>query len=80
LYKKIKSKSIEEIPEIEKLIVKGDNSHWCCAGVTPVNVIQKTQLASDLHVVAYQVITGYRDCGTNFIRLLSFKNNLNFLH
>jgi hypothetical protein len=42
---------------------KGDASHWCCAGVSPISYISLTELDSQTHVYAEQVKVGYTSCG-----------------
>jgi hypothetical protein len=35
--------------------LKGDNSHWCCAGVTPITTTVLTQLSSQTQLYAERI-------------------------
>jgi len=43
----------------------GDNSHYCCTNDQPVNIVQRTKIDKEVHVVATKIKTGYTSCGFN---------------
>ena len=43
----------EQVPEVALSDeLKGDNSHWCCAGITPITTTVLTQLSSQTQLYA----------------------------
>jgi hypothetical protein len=37
--------------------------HWCCTNEQPVNIVQRTRVEKEIHVVATKIRTGYTSCG-----------------
>ena len=38
-------------------------SHWCCTNDQPVNIVQRTRVEKEIHIVATKIRTGYTSCG-----------------
>ena len=41
----------------------GEASHWCCTNDQPVNIVQRTRVEKEIHIVATKIRTGYTSCG-----------------
>ncbi len=41
----------------------GDSGHWCCTNEQPVQLVQRTRIEKEIHVVATKVKVGYTSCG-----------------
>jgi hypothetical protein len=65
---KLASLNYDDLPQEVKELIKvsrADNSHWCCTNDQPVNIVQRTRVGKDVHVVATKIKTGYTSCGFN---------------
>ena len=56
---------LSQLPEQFKALKVGDNSHWCCTNDQPVQLVQRTKIEKEIHIVATKIKTGYTSCGFN---------------